>query len=505
MISRIYSVAFDGITPQLIDVQVHITKGLPSFNIVGLADKSVNESKERVRSAFSAIGLGLPAERITVNLSPADLLKEGSHFDLPIALALLGAMELLPKEELIHYIAIGEISLDASVNSVNGVLAASLLALEHGKNIIFPYRQLRETFLVKNQLELLAINNVLDIINHYKSTPIVIDKNIIQPVEYQTKSFTNLADIKGHETAKQVLEITAAGAHNLLMIGPPGSGKSMLANAIGSILPPLSEKEILDLSLIYSVAGELKDSALITSRPYRAPHHSASMPALIGGGQKAKPGEITLAHSGILFLDELAEFNKHILDALRQPLETKHVNIARVNRHVSYPANFQLIAAMNPCRCGYFGDDSRECGRAPDCMKKYQAKISGPILDRIDLTIDVPNISVMELNNMKSASITSEMIKQKVVMARKIQAKRFQNFDFKTNNEASNQIIEDLFLISVKAKDILNTIANHARFSTRSYLKMMKVARTCADLQESHEVHYSHMSQALSYRIINAD
>lgn len=503
MISRIGSVAFDGISAKNVDVQVNISKGLPSFNIVGLADKAVSESKERVRSAFSAMGLALPAQRITVNLSPADLSKEGSHFDLPIALAILGSIDILPREEIMNYISLGEMALDGEIKPVNGVLAASILASEEEKGIIFPHSQLQEMYLVKDRVELLAIKSLSDIINHFKGhTLINIRTDDIKPNILDDTKFVELSSIKGQDSAKRAIEVTAAGGHNLLMIGPPGSGKSMLANALGGILPPLTSKEALEVSLIYSIAGELGERSLIHSRPYRAPHHSASMPSLVGGGTKVKPGEITLAHNGILFLDEMAEFNKNILDALRQPIETGSVNISRVHSHVQYPANFQLVGAMNPCRCGYFGDADRQCSKAPSCSDSYQSKISGPILDRMDLIIEVPAISVRDLN-IKQASATSEQIKEKVLKAREIQADRYSGYGIFTNAEATTEILDDVALISKDAQELLVNSVEKFKLSTRAYFRLIKVARTCADLDGSQYIKNSHIAEAVSYRKIS--
>ncbi|MDR2007954.1 MAG: YifB family Mg chelatase-like AAA ATPase [Alphaproteobacteria bacterium] len=503
MISRINSVAFDGIEAKPVDVQVNIAKGLPVFNIVGLADKAVSESKERVRSAFSAMGLALPAQRITVNLSPADLNKEGSHFDLPIALALLGAMELLPKEKLINYLAMGEMALDGEIKPINGVLAASILAQSENMGIIIPSVQLQEMYLVKDKIEIIPIKSVSNIIDHFSGRNVItVDTSTITPNLSPKNKYVDFSTIKGQEIAKRAMEVVAAGSHNLLMIGPPGSGKSMLASSLGGILPPLSPQESLDLSLIYSIAGELGDSSVVSQRPFRSPHHSASMPSLVGGGSKARPGEITLAHHGVLFLDEMAEFNKNILDALRQPIETGSINISRVHSHVSYPAKFQLIGAMNPCRCGYFGEGDRQCHKVPACANTYQAKVSGPILDRMDIVIEVPAIAIKDLNT-SAISPTSETIRKRVIVAREIQADRYKDYGISTNSEATTEILEEVALLRDDSRELLEKSVEKFKLSTRAYFRMIKVARTCADLDSSKYINKNHMAEAIGYRRMN--
>ncbi|MBV8118988.1 MAG: YifB family Mg chelatase-like AAA ATPase, partial [Alphaproteobacteria bacterium] len=385
MAAQVRTVAFHGIEVIEVETQVTISSGLPAFTIVGLPDKAVAESRERVRSALNSLGLSLPPRHITVNLAPADVLKEGSHFDLPIALALLAAMEALPTDELANHTALGELSLDGSLTGVAGVLIAGLFAASHESALICPAACGSEAAWA-GEVEVIAAPSLLAIVNHFKGT------QVLPPPEPRLAASTmaglDLKDVKGQESAKRAVEIAAAGGHNLLMVGPPGSGKSMLAARLPGLLPPLEPAEALELGMIQSVAGGLRGNGLTRERPFRDPHHSASLPALIGGGMRARPGEISLAHQGVLFLDELPEFNRAALEALRQPLETGRVTVARANGHVTYPARFQLIAAMNPCRCGHFAEAG--CGRAPRCAEEYQGKLSGPLIDRIDLYIDVP-------------------------------------------------------------------------------------------------------------------
>ncbi|TNE59845.1 MAG: ATP-binding protein, partial [Alphaproteobacteria bacterium] len=422
-VAHVDTVAFVGIEARHVDVQVQMGGGgLPAFNIVGLPDKAVAESKERVRAALTAIGLGLPPERITINLAPADLPKEGSHFDLPIALGLLTAMGVVPVDVIGDYTAVGELALDGAIAPVAGVLNAGLAAAEEGRGLICPKTCGPEAAWAGSG-KILAAPTLIALINHFKGTQIL--ETPIAKLAEETSVHLDLKDIKGQESAKRALEVAAAGGHNMAMVGPPGSGKSMLAARLPGILPPLEAKEALEVSMIASLAGELQDGRIKRARPYRSPHHSASMAALVGGGQRARPGEVSLAHKGVLFLDELPEFSRQVLDSLRQPLELGECVVARANAHIRYPSRVQLIAAMNPCRCGYLSDPSRACGRAPKCSQDYLSKISGPLMDRIDLHIEVPQVSASDLT-LPPAREGSAEVAARVAAARDLQRARYE-------------------------------------------------------------------------------
>ena len=393
MVVRVATVAFEGIEARPVDVQVQITNGTVVFNVVGLGDKAVAESRERVRAALTASGLALPAKRITVNLAPADLPKEGSHYDLPIALGVMAAIGAIPSDALQGYTVLGELALDGSITAVSGVLPAAVAANGAGHGLICPAACGPEAAWASGDLDVLAPRSLIQLANHMKGTQLMARPE--PAMRAASLDLPDLRDVKGQESAKRALEIAAAGGHNLLFNGPPGSGKSMLAARLPSILPPMTPRELLDVSMIHSVAGALAGGALTDRRPFRAPHHSASMPALVGGGTGARPGEVSLAHNGVLFLDELPEFATPVLDSLRQPLETGEVSIARANHRVTYPARFQLVAAMNPCRCGLATEPGYACKRQQNerCVAQYQSRLSGPLLDRIDLHLEVPAVS----------------------------------------------------------------------------------------------------------------
>lgn len=504
MLARINTVTFNGLEILDVDLQVQISSGLPNFIIVGLPDKAIAESRERVRSALQSLGLSLPAKRIIINLAPADLLKEGSHFDLPVAMALLAVMGIIPQEELCNYLVLGELSLDGSIIPVNGVLPVAIKANHRNLGLICPAAQGSEA-VWSGLKEIIAADSLLSLINHFKGTQLLPTPTASK--QEATISLLDMADVKGQESAKKALEVAAAGGHNLLMVGPPGSGKSMLAARLPSILPPLTAEEALETSMILSIAGELKNGKICFERPFRSPHHNASTPALVGGGRKAQPGEISLAHNGVLFLDELPEFNRATLEALRQPLENKEVTISRVNAHTTYPANFQLIAAMNPCRCGHLGNHSLECSKAPKCAEEYQAKISGPLLDRIDLHIEVPAVSPWDLANVKKGE-SSESIRRRVLRARGLQEKRFRalgEYNLKTNSELKGKLLEQICVLDEDAKQLLITFADKNNLSARAFHRTMRLARTIADLEnESLQIESKilkmHIAEALSYR-----
>ncbi len=498
MVARVRTVAFQGVDTLPIDVQVQLSAGLPNFVIVGLPDKAVAESRERVRGAFVAMGLALPPKRVTVNLAPADVQKEGSHYDLPIAVGLLAVMGILPPEEVMHYAVLGELGLDGGIAPVAGVLPAALAANAEELGLICPASQGSEAAWAGCR-DVLAAPSLLSLVNHFKGS------QILTPPEARLNDdetlLPDLRDVKGQESAKRALEVAAAGGHNLLMSGPPGSGKSMLAARLPGLLPPLSAEEALETSTIHSLSGTLPADGLMRRRPFRDPHHSASLPSLIGGGSKAKPGEVSLAHNGVLFLDELPEFQRATLEALRQPLETGRAVVARVAAHVSYPARFQLVAAMNPCRCGYLSDESQACSRAPKCADDYQSRLSGPLLDRIDLFIEVPAVSPLDLS-IPAPQEGSAEIAARVAVARRLQEERYRD---EPGNIRTNAVIEGALLEKVASPDaagrtLLHEAAERFGLSARAYHRVLRVSRTLADLAGDESVRRIHIAEALAFR-----
>jgi magnesium chelatase family protein len=504
MVQRVSTVAFEGIEARAVDVQVQVAPGLPAFNIVGLPDKAVSEAKERVRAAMIASGLALPARRITVNLAPADLPKEGSHYDLPIALGLMGAIGAVPHDALSGFTVLGELGLDGSIAAVAGVLPAAIGANARSEGLICPASCGPEAAWASPEMEIIAADSLIQLANHFRGTQVLTrPKPGIREV---ASAALDLADIKGQESAKRALEVAAAGGHNLLMIGPPGSGKSMLAARLPTILPTLTPAELLEVSMIASVAGEIEDGALTNRRPFRSPHHSASMPALVGGGLRAKPGEVSLAHHGVLFLDELPEFQPQVLDALRQPLETGEVAISRANHRVTYPARFMLVAAMNPCRCGRANDPGFACRRGPNarCTAEYQARLSGPLIDRIDLNIEVPAVTAADLILPPPAEGSKE-VGARVAVARAVQAERYAALDLPgvtTNAAAPASVMEEVSRPDSSGLSLLRDAADAMRLSARGYHRVLRVARTLADLDGAEKVGRVHLAEALSYRAL---
>lgn len=501
MVARVTTLAFQGIEAVPVDVQVHLGSGAVQFSIVGLADKAVGESRERVRAALAASGLALPAKRITVNLAPADLPKEGSHYDLPIALGIMSAIGAIPSGALNDFAVLGELSLDGTLGPISGVLPAAIAANALEKGLICPEPNGSEAAWAGPDMAILAPPDLIALANHFQGTQVLSRP---QPKQQQRPdALPDLADIRGQETAKRALEIAAAGGHNMLMVGPPGAGKSMLASRLPSILPPLLPAELLEVSMIHSVAGQLSQGGLAGERPYRAPHHSASMAALVGGGINARPGEVSLAHNGVLFLDELPEFTPQVLDSLRQPLESGEAVIARANHRVSYPSRIQLVAAMNPCRCGHAGEPGFTCRRGAKCASDYQARISGPFLDRIDLRIEMRALSAADLLD-RTPGEPSETVRNRVVAARAFQQQRYEAFglsgSMQTNAACPGRILDDVAVPDEAGRALVAQAAEMMKLSARGYYRVLRVARTIADLDGAEAVGRVHIAEALAMR-----
>ncbi len=499
--ARIHTVAFSGVNVVDIEVQVHIANGLPAFNIVGMANKAVNESKERVRASLHALGLALPAKRITVNLSPADMPKTGNHYDLPIAIGVLVTMDALSINMTDGLSFIGELALDGRLVSVAGVLPASMHALEKDMGLVCPATCGAEAAWAGENLDIIAADNLITLVNHFKGTQILKRPEV--KTDNTTPNYLDMVDIKGQDNAKRALEIAAAGAHGIALIGPPGAGKSMLAQRLPGILPDLSPQEALEVSTIYSVAGILKDNKLINQRVFRDPHHTSSLVAMAGGGSRSLPGELSLAHRGVLFLDELPEFSRSTLEVLRQPLENGSISISRANAHVTYPARFQLIAAMNPCKCGYITDPELACSRAPRCSEDYLSRISGPLLDRIDITCELQAISPEQYMDNRQGIEKSAIIKERVIKARNFAHKRWKILSketFFTNAEIPTAHLHDYVQAEDTAMALLKQAATHMKFTARGISRIQKISRTIADLEASEIVQRAHIAEAISYR-----
>ncbi len=498
MVARAYTVAFEGVEARPVEVQCAVTPGLPGFSVVGLPDKAVSEARERVRAALHSMAIALPSKRITINLSPADLPKEGSHFDLPIALSLMAALEILPADAVAETCSLGELSLDGTLLPVVGALPAALYAAEEARTLLCPKSAGAEAAWV-GAARVLGATSLGEVVRHLTGQSPLAPS---EPGELRRDPpGRDIAEVKGQERAKRALEIAAAGRHHLLMIGPPGAGKSMLAACLPSLLPPLDPGEALETSMIHSLAGLMEDGGISRARPYRAPHHNASMAAMVGGGRRAAPGEISLAHNGVLFLDELPEFGRAVLETLRQPIETGEVLVARANAHVRYPCRFMLVAAANPCRCGQLADAARACSRAPLCAQDYLGRISGPLMDRFDLRIELPPVAFGDLD-LPSSGESSAEVAARVAAARLRQQERFRDYpDTHLNADADGETLTRVAAPDAAGRELLATVAEKLGLSARGYHRVLRVARTIADLEGADIVRRPHIAEALSFRL----
>lgn len=505
MVNKVTTATVIGLNAYKVSVETDILNSLPSFSIVGLPDTAINEARDRVRSAIKNSGFTFPAKKVVINLAPADLKKEGSNFDLPIAIGLLTEEGTLDQDKLKDYAFIGELSLDGTLKGVKGVLSLILGLKEIGiKNIIVPKVNAYEAALA-GEINIFGADHLGDVVNHFTDCP--IKPTSVNIEDYLNKDFEqeylyDFKDVKGQQKAKRALEISAAGGHNILMSGTPGSGKTLMAKCFPSILPPLKLQEALELTKIYSICGLLPENEpLMTKRPFRSVHHTASSNGIIGGGSSPKPGEITLAHRGVLFLDEMVEFPRNVLEVLRQPLEDGEIVISRAKHSIKYPAQFILLGAMNPCPCGYLGDKEKQCTCTEFQINRYQSRLSGPLLDRIDLQVEVPRLTAQELLNTEPSGESSADIRKRVIKARKIQAERYVNDGILTNSELTSKLIKKYCGLDKQTSEMLKLASVKYQLSGRRYDRILKLARTIADLDGSKDIQQNHVMQALQYRM----